>query len=224
LKFRQDLERAIRFDSKPWKVVPNYQNDIECIYHPSKVRVAIQKLIQDALHLDVPIAFDYEANCLKPEYPGAEIISCSMSNGQWTIAYPWVGDAVLVTDEVLRNPKIRKIASNLKYEERWTHHFLKHPVAGWYWDTMVAAHVLDNRESITSVKFQAFVLLGMKAWNEHIEPYMKVKGPEHLNRIKELPIRELLLYNGLDSLVEWLVAKKQIRLMERIDINATGVY
>ena len=221
MKFQEDLRRAVALRGKPWKTVPNYLDQVDRIYKPREASLAIRKLVQDALKRNVPIAFDYEANCVKPEYPGAEIVSCSMSNGEMTIAYPWVGDAIAKTDEVLRLKTVRKIASNLKYEDRWTRFFLKHPVEGWYWDTMVAAHILDNREDITSVKFQAFILLGVKAWDEHIKTYLSTKGVHHLNRIKELPIQELLLYNGMDSLIEWLVARKQTKMIERMKQECT---
>ena len=214
-KFRQDIAAAVRLKNRPWKEVPDYLSMVERIYRPGEASKAIRKLVQDAKRMDVPIAFDYETTCLKPEYHGAEIISCSMSNGRWTIAYPWTGSTVADTDEVLRHP-IRKIASNMKFEDRWTRKHLGHPVAGWYWDTMLAAHVLDNREEITSVKFQSFVLLGVKAYDEHVEKYLKSFDTSHLNRIKELDLKDLLLYNGMDALVEFLVARKQIKLLDQM--------
>lgn len=215
LKFRQDIEAAVKLRSKPWKIVPDYPSQVEIIYRPSEASKAIREMVRKAIRQEVPIAADYETNCLKPEYEGADIVSCSMSMGSWTISYPWAGEAIESTSWMWQQP-VRKIASNLKFEDRWTRYFLRHPIRAWYWDTMIAAHLLDNRDKVTSVKFQAFVLLGVKAWNEHIEPYLESKGANHLNRIRELDMKELLLYGGLDSLLEWLVAKKQVRLMERM--------
>jgi uracil-DNA glycosylase family 4 len=224
MKFRQDIAAAVRLRSKPWKVVPDYKSEVEVIYRPSEAGKAIRELTRKAIRKNIPIAADYETTCLKPEYEGAEIVSCSMSMGSWTISYPWAGETVEATSEMWQTP-IGKIASNMKFEDRWTRFFLGHPVRDWYWDTMIAAHLLDNREKVTSVKFQAFVLLGVKAWNEHIEPYLEsTKEANHLNRIHELEVKDLLVYGGLDSKLEWLVAAKQIKAMSRMNINATGVY
>ena len=117
--------------------------------------------------------------------------------------------------KVLRNPKLKKVASNLKFEERWTRAKLGYSVAGWAWDTMLAAHCLDNRSGITSIKFQAFVLLGIADYASHIEPYLKTKYSNELNRIEELDEDELLLYNGLDSLLEYKVMEKQREEFEK---------
>jgi len=158
-----------------------------------------------------PIAFDYETNCLKPEYKGAEIKSCSVCwGGKTTIAYPWKGEAIDATIELLKAPHA-KIASNLKFEHRWSKKILGIKVKNWMWDTMIASHVIDNRPGITSLKFQAFVLLGQGNYNRHIEPYLESKKGEHLNNIQEIEIEDLLLYNGLDSLLEYKVAVNQMR-------------
>jgi hypothetical protein len=91
---------------------------------------------------------------------------------------------------------------------------------------MVAAHVCDNRRGITSVKFQAYVRLGAPLWNEIIDPYLKgikiynvpgggppiiIKDKSHFNKVFEADIMDLLLYNGLDSILEFRVACDQIK-------------
>ena len=105
--------------------------------------------------------------------------------------------------------KLKKIASNLKFEERWTRAKLGHGVVGWHWDTMLAAHLIDNRPHITSIKFQAFVLLGVADYSSHVEEFLKPIGDSDYNRVEEMNEEDLLLYNGLDSLLEFKVMKKQ---------------
>jgi DNA polymerase len=218
LKFEQDIQRAIKLKGRPWNPVPDWQNEIECIYRPSKAAKAIREMQRQALINKIPIAVDYEGTCLKPEYDGAEITSCSLSIGSWTIAYPWTGAAIEATSNMWRS-KAYKIASNLKFEDRWTRYFLGHPIRNWYLDTMVAAHLLDNREGITSVKFQSFVLCGVKSYDEHIEKFRNQQDKHHLNRMKELDMKDMLLYNGMDSKVEWEVAKRQIKLLKKQKIG-----
>jgi len=218
LKFEQDIQSAAKLKNRPWKQIPNWQNDIECIYQPSKAAKAIRELQRQAEKKKLPIAADYEATCLKPEYEGAEIVSCSLSIGSWTIAYPWAGAVIEATSNMWQSGA-KKIASNLKFEDRWTHFFLKHKIRNWYLDTMIAAHVLDNREGITSVKFQSFVLCGVKSYDDHIENYRNSKNKKNLNRIKELDLKDLLIYNGMDSKVEWEVGKRQIKLLKKQKIT-----
>ena len=82
---------------------------------------------------------------------------------------------------------------------------------------MLAAHVLDNRGGISSIKFQAFVLLGQPDYDSSIKEYLKSRDPGGygLNRVKQAPVKPLLLYCGLDSLLEYLVAKKQKKLLKK---------
>jgi uracil-DNA glycosylase family 4 len=206
--FYLHLKAASKLEGRPWDPVPNYASQVERIVNPTDAAVAIIDLIRSG----DPLAFDYECTCLKPEYDGAAIVSCSVSNGERTIAYPWLGKAIEATELMVRSPN-PKIASNLKYEERWTRKFLKRRVRNWAWDTMNSAHALDNRPNTTSIKFQAFIHLGTEAYDEHIKPFLRARNGQRLNRIlQEIDLDQLLLYNGLDSLLEWHVAMAQTRI------------
>lgn len=213
LLFQKHLKKAISLSAnKPWNNPPDYKKKIEIIARPSEAA----KIIKEECKKSSYAAFDYETTCLKPEYKGAEIVSCSICfDGNRTIAYPFENESKEATIDFIRQP-IYKIASNLKFEDRWTKRILGTNVKNWYWDTMIAAHTIDNKPEVTSIKFQSFVLIGAPSYNTHIKPYLSSKNKEHLNRIKELSISDLLLYNGLDSLLEYKVAMKQIKLLERV--------
>ncbi len=208
--FRKHLKLAIsKSKSKPWKEIPNYKKQIEIIVRPSQAA----KIIREMIRKGGVSAFDYEANCLKPEGDGTEIVSCSICwRGRRTISYPWEGEAIEATDEFTKSP-LPKIASNLNIEDRWTRVKLGHRVRNWYLDTMVAAHVLDNRQGITGIKFQSFVHLGMPSYNEHIKSFLKSTKKNRFNRIRELDLRDELEYGGLDSFAEYWVGIKQIKLL-----------
>ncbi len=210
LMFDTHIERACRLSGKrPWDVVPNYKEQVEVIHEPLKAA----KVIRGMIKRGGLCAFDYETNMLKPDGEDAEIVSCSICwRGKRTIAYPWVGPAVQATSEFLKSP-IPKIASNLKFEDRWTRAKLKHGVRNWKWDTMIAAHIVDNRPEICSIKFQSFAYLGAASWNEHIEKHFRSGGTRVPNSIHEISMDDLLLYNGLDSLLEYLVAIKQMEFL-----------
>ena len=211
--FRKHLKLALsKSKSKPWGEIPEYEKKIEVIYKPSQAA----KIIKEMIRKGGAVTVDYETNCLKPEGEGTEIVSCSICwRGRRTISYTWHGEAIDATDELLKS-SMPKIASNLKMEDRWTRVKLGHPVKNWLWDTMIAAHVLDNRPGITGLKFQSFVLLGAKSYGTHIKPFLQSKKGSRFNRIRELDLSDLLLYGGLDSSLEYWVAMKQMKLMGRM--------
>jgi uracil-DNA glycosylase family 4 len=208
LFLERHLRKAVSCAKSPPPVYPDPKEAIEIIMEPKKAARIIDKMQRTQGGY---AAFDYEANTLKPENPKSKIVSCSICwNGKRTIAYPWHGEAIEATGDFLKSPKFGKIASNLKFEERWTRAKFGHPVKNWAWDTMIAAHVMDNRKGITGLKFQSFVNFGFESYDDHIKPLLA--APAHkLNRIDEINLKDLLLYNGLDSLLEYRLFRKQTK-------------
>ena len=204
------LEQALKLKGRPWDKVPDYAGMVERIY---KEREAVQ-LIKYFNKKGGVLAFDYETNRLKPDAENRAIISCSICwRGKRTIAFPWGSRVQEAMSDLLWSKSTWKIASNKKFEDRWTRAVMKHRVRQWLWDTMVNAHIMDNRKGITSIKFQSFVHLGAQMYEDHIRPFLEAKGKGvAVNRIlEEIAIEDLLLYNGLDSLYELKVAFKQMR-------------
>lgn len=215
---RKHLKRAFSHNKKPWEEIPNYKEQIEIIYRPSQAAKAIRDIIRNGKDC----AFDFEANAIKPEEIGFEIVSCSIcQEGNKTIAYPWSGEAIDASVEFFKSP-VGKVGANLKYEERVAKRILNITINNWIWDCVVCAHCLDNRAGITSVKFQSFVKLGLFEYNSGIEPYFKTAKNKNTNRIREIPIRDLLLYNGLDSLIEWKLYEVQKKEIERLQKSMKG--
>jgi DNA polymerase len=210
INFNKHITQALRLDEKPWNPVPDYRKEITLIREPKKAANQIRKMIE----LGGPVAFDYETDRIKPDSDDSRIVTCSVCwKGKRTIAYPWHGEAITATKELLRSP-LPKIGCNLKFEDRWTRKHMGHRVRNWYWDTMLAAHVIDGRPGVTSIKFQSFVLLGQDSYDGHIKQFFQsVKGEER-NQIDLVDVDDLLLYNGLDSLLQYKVAMKQMDLLE----------
>jgi hypothetical protein len=163
---------------------------------------------------DCPASFDYETDRIKPDSQDSKILSCSICfNGEYTIAYPWTEETAAATSKFLRS-SIPKYGANASFEEKWTRAILGHGVNAWTWDSVLGAHVLDHRPAITSVKFQAFVRLGLPLWDKAVGPYMEAEGGNGKNSLSECPIEDLLLYNGIDSLVEYKLAEVQMEEMK----------
>ena len=161
------------------------------------------------------LAFDYETTGLKPERKEQEIYTCSFClDGDETFACRIDESSHEALSAVLQNPDLQKVASNLKFEERWTRVKLGHPVAAWHWDTMLTAHVLDNRSDITSVKFQSYIHFGVGDYSSTISPFLKAPTPNGLNQIKQAPLEDLLRYNAMDSLMEYKVMRYQQEIFD----------
>ncbi len=204
----QHLETALELEREPVTglTLSELEQEVEVIM----TETAAKARLRDLVPKQGLLAFDYEGTGLKPERDEQRIVSCSFCyQGEDTFAFPFTDGTVRLVSKILRSPRLRKIASNLKFEERWTRVKLGHGVTGWDWDTMQAAHILDNRRGITSIKFQAFVLLGIGEYNARVEQYLESETANSLNRIAEIDTRDLLLYNGLDSLLEYKVAEIQ---------------
>jgi len=202
--FEAHLETAFGLEEKP-PAQPNYLEQVEVLLDEKDIYQAIRKMDEEGGW----VAVDYETNCLKPDYAKAQIVSCALSNGRRTISYPWWGKAITATGMFLKSKRTRKIASNVKFEERWSLQEFGRGVENWGWDTMLAAHCLDNRPGICSIKFQSFIHLGLASYNENIEPYLKNQKGSLYNRIQEIELGTLLRYGGLDALLEHKLAAFQ---------------
>lgn len=222
LHHEHHLQRALqRAQRRPWRQVPDWRGDVQLEYSPTVAAA----WLRDKVQRGGVVAFDYETTSLKPDYDHSRIVSCAVAWGTGptpaeTIAFPWHGDAVVAMSELLRSP-LPKIAANMKFEDRWTRAILGHRVRRWVWDTMLAAHVDNQVKGVTGLKFQAFVRLGQPLWNEAVEPYFHSR-PGEPNRVAEVPLADLLRYNGLDSLLEYRLAFRQMKAMGHDYTSITG--
>lgn len=210
--WEQDLRRAFTHDKM--FLFPEYK--------PPKINYI---KIEDLPNMDYgEAAFDYETPSLKPHAKGLKIICGSVTyDGDEVYAFmmPKKKSKWEAFINFLRNGKIKKIASNFKFEDHWSNIRLKTQVRGWDHDTMLTAHNLDNRSGISGLKFQAYVQLGIIGYDDEVSPYLKPTeemkkkyGGNAINRINELlakPGGEKLLmkYCALDSVYEFRIAQIQ---------------
>lgn len=202
------LRAAAKLKGKPHTTPPDYLSQVRVETDHVRAAAAVRAMMRKG----GPLAFDFETTTLKPDGPHAHILCCSVSDGVESIAFPWHGDAVAAVDELTKSGT-PLVAANSRFEDRWTRNKLGHWVKNWLWDTVLGAHWGDCRHGINGLKFQAFVLLGMPDYSSHLEPYMKQPNSNRPNRLREVDPLELLKYNGLDSILEMLVAKKQMEAL-----------
>lgn len=207
--WKQDLQRAISMV------------DVELPkYIEPKIHYIEDLSVLKTIHPPQRISFDYETTGLKPHGKGHRIICASVAiseNEGYSFMMPKKKSERKPFIDLLLNEGIYKIAHNMKFEESWSLVRLGTRVKGWEWDSMVAAHLLDNRTGITSLKFQVFVNFGIPDYDSEVSKYLMAKDPKNgnsMNTIKDLIStksgeRKLLKYCGLDSIYEYRLAEKQ---------------
>ena len=146
------------------------------------------------------VSFDYETTSIKPDNFKDDIVCSSFCfKGRDCFSFMVNEQIKPYMSKVLLNADLKKSAYNLKFEERWSKAKLGHGIVNWEWDGMLASHVLNNKEGITGLKFQAFVMFGIHGYEKGID----------FENIRSNNVDDLLIYNGLDSLIESMVQEKQ---------------
>lgn len=205
--FSKHLKQAILYN----KEFPDYSEDkkkVQIITNPFAAAVFI-----DGLKAYKNICFDIETTGKKPHAPGHRIVSIAFSvDSNSATAFPFFDDPDFkeAIRKLMTNKKIKKIAQNMKFEDTWMR-FFGFPVSRWHYDTMQAAHILDNRTGITGLKDQVYFHFGVRSYNDTVEPFLKSseKSANAFNKIDLCPMDDLLLYNGLDAMYEMRLAEIQ---------------
>lgn len=164
------------------------------------------------------IAFDFETTGLRPYNKGHQIVSCSIAvSKEYCFSFMMTKKTAKWLKKILRNPNIPKVAANMKFEKTWSKVILSCTVNNFLLDTVVAAHVIDNRAKVTAVKFQAFALFGIYGYEKAVEPYIGSSaedkdrlGCNAMNTMLQCPEDLMLEYVGLDSLLEYWIALEQM--------------
>jgi hypothetical protein len=212
LVFDSNIREAVNLAKRPFAQAIADKADnwrVTRLYDDKDVARHTEMLLKQRL-----ISVDYETDRLKPDNKAAKVISVGFgwkNHEGKVVACAWLLDtpAKIAACRELLYSGVRKIGANTKFENRWSLAKFGNLVNNWVWDTQTIAHVLDNRQGVTSVKFQAFVRLGVEPYNEHISKHFKAKGGNTKNNIRQIPVDDLLLYNGLDCVYEYQIALKQ---------------
>jgi len=204
LLWKRDLKSILDYHSKSF-YSHNYVSDVMTTL---KKEQAIA-WIEDALKKGVKvIAEDYETTGLKPHREGHSIKTISFSDGVFAYAFPnFEDDEFRLKWKQLQKSNLMVVAHNLKFESMWTQSSLGYQIIGEYYDTMIAAHCYNNQMR-TGLKFWSYLVFGILGYDEHIEKFIKTpkegeneNSSNSFNKIDDADIDDLLLYNGLDSLL-----------------------
>ena len=142
-------------------------------------------------------AFDYEATGLKPHSAGHRIVCCAVAVSEdecYVFLMPKSRKERQPFVDFLEDESIKKIAQNMKYEHAWSKEKLGVEVKGWIYDTMIMAHILDNRPGITNLAFQTYVNFGIVDFKDETQPYLEAGNKKNANSINN--IMELMSLPG----------------------------
>lgn len=218
--FSDDIRRLLQHEED----FPEY-SDLQ-----SKIRILrtdedIDSFLDEALECE-EIAIDFETTGLKPYATGHRIVSMSISDGaNVTGAFMINSQNPGITNKIqklLRGSKVKKIGHNIKFESVWCNVIWGYGINGWSFDTMIGAHILNNTTGITGLKFQSYVNFGVSDYSVDIEQFLKAKGSNGFNSIDKAPVDQLLLYNAMDSLLTFMLAKKQRAALDKTPILWKG--
>jgi uracil-DNA glycosylase family 4 len=167
------------------------------------------------------IAFDYETTGLKPHAKGHKVysIGVAVSPTRAVAFQPHRREIKALWREILLDPDIYKVTHNIAMEFTWSAECFDCIPEGMDYDTRLVAHLEDNREGITGLKFQTFLHYGIMDYSDVVGPFLrssKGSGDNGFNRIKNAPLKQLMKYNALDALFTYWHWNRQVSAYETI--------
>ena len=222
--WQQDLTKAFSMLKEPLPDFPNEEKQVVLVTNRDAVTSTLKKLNMGALNGPQLMAFDIETTGLKPYDKKNHRIVCTSfcDNPNLVYVVPELRrkDHKKALKELLENPKIGKIAANMKFEDTWENVMNGITVQNWTWDTMQAGHILDSRRGITSLKFQTYINFGVVDYDSEISSYLEgdPKNANSVNKILNLTstpegLKKIMTYCGMDSLFEYRLAIQQMEQM-----------
>jgi len=223
--FLKDVRWAVMNSKQPAFVFRNFLKDVTLFTNDQfEDLLAVLCSIKNG----DTITFDYETTGLKPYRKGHRILTCSIKilsskiafsfplqwKGHWT---PQQQQRLLdVWKYILGNEAIHKIAHNMKFEHIWSKIILGVETKGWLWDTMVTQHLLDARAKLTGLKTQAFLRFGVDEYDDKVRKFMEADLANDFNTLEQVPLEDVLLYNGMDAILEEALYLEQLKQKDSV--------
>jgi len=221
--FDRDLKWAVDQLKRTPPVFEDFENQTTLLYEADDVVRFLKQIITDK----PLIAYDYETSALKPYMEAVwvdrhKVWTISVNGISFPYDYPhWSKGAHRQIEKlwqrIMGNPKIKKVAHNLKFEDMWTREIFGVVPAGWVACTMNSAHIIDDRKYFTGLKFQSYIHYGMYDYAKEIKKYITTKPGSHFNTLDKAPLEKVLQYNALDSLLTLKLYHDQQALFKSMD-------
>ena len=222
--FQRDLKKAVNTLQKSYYGRADYESYVKTLKNFDSV-VALLKRI---LETKQTIVFDYEATGLKPYREGHKIVSIGIAfSSKEAYAFPYNHTTFWKFEElkeierlwklILKDKNIRKICHNIKFEDSWSAIRVGTRIANPYWCSMISQKIIDNRASAAGLKFQTFVRYGVRPYDKHMRKYLESSDGSEFNTVEKAPLKELLVYNGLDCIFTFMLYEDQKRYLSRMN-------
>ena len=205
---KRDLQKIFRFALSAPKL-PNtsaMSKQIECVTSFKHIKELLTTVNNTP---PANFYFDYETTGLKPHVAGHKILYASFCTDNIAYSFPLQHKDFFskreqrilcgLFSDILVNPHCDKTAHNCKFEEIWTSNILKQYVSHWGLDTLLAAHIWDNRRGFTSLKFQTYAVFGIAPYDNAVKRYLTAGTGNGFNTLEQLNPSIALRYNALDS-------------------------
>ena len=193
------------------------------IFKPPMIDIIDDLRHLDGINTDI-VAFDYETTGIKPHARSHRIVSCAVADREdhaYAFLMPSSKEKRKPLVNLFQSNKIMKVAHHMKFEDHWTNKRLYTEINNWGFDTMLSSHILDNREGVSSLKFQSYVNFGIVGYDDEITSYLQSndKSANAMNKIYELLEKpggkeKLLTYNGYDAVLTLRLATQHIHQIE----------
>lgn len=233
--FVRDIKKAADYIFgdyvKPEIAIDDYESNIEIVYGLGKNDE--NKIISFLNYLDenkLDFAIDLETKGLKPYKQDAKILSVAIGTDEKVLAFPldhksaWnYGDRNGIIEKLelqllsLLMNKSHKIVHNLKFELEWLFNKYKRQdfMRDKNWeDTMLQAYILDERtskeEGMLNLDRLTQLLLGFN-----------LKGLSNIdkNNPEKSLLKDLLIYNGMDTKYTYKLYKIQKQFLEKENLT-----
>jgi uracil-DNA glycosylase family 4 len=200
---QNDLNYFFKFlDKWPKPTIEKLSTEnVICAYSEDQARLTVVKI----LTAGKPVGFDIETNGLRPNVTDAKIMTAAISNGSVTVAWP-VQHPQAPNDWGLRllleiTRANRWIAHHAGFELAWLHEHARQAGIDWepaagFDDSMVAGRLFQRREGCLNLGVMTRLYTGTN-----------IKRLSNINttKIAEMPLEDVLPYNGLDAWGSWRI-------------------
>lgn len=212
--FKQDILNGISYHCKKispaWKTPEKY-----CHVLDEDEACTAMEFILEGNYTDF-VAIDIEATGLKPYRDGHSITSCAIAiRPDYSFSFLMTSRTTELLRRILVSYKIPKVAANNPYEYKMTRSLIPNcTINNLIYDCCLGQHMLDLRGGVVSVKFQARQRFGITDYEKSMKKYLvpseeetNENGANAINTIHKAPTNGLLLYNAMDSLLEYWIAR-----------------
>lgn len=221
LKFKNDRALSTLFNKAIKDVISQSIKPLDKKFIPRTKLIVFEEVLatlKNILENETFIVLDYEttgSNVLQPGHKTASVAIATRS-----MAYSFLCEHPFYTVEqqqeiktilkqILKSRKIRKVVHNMQFEHTWSKYVVGQTMNGITWDTMLGAHLLDNRQGITSLKFQAFIRWGIADYDKEIKEFLIPDSRTGFNNVFKIPVDKLLEYNALDVVYTMALYREQ---------------